>query len=150
MIGFAIPLAAPVPGATGRLGANATSHDLYATGNTQGPRPPRIQNYNLKPDQLPDILVDGNGKVIPGTGGASTFEQIGQLPTKGHVWKLPQGSKLSGFDDVPDGIPFGPQPEGHHSLVPNTLMTPEECVSCFQDLPWEPVKKPDGQQLKLK
>jgi RHS repeat-associated protein len=130
--------------------ADTNKATLYAIGNASGPRPPRIEGFT-KPGQQPDILVDAFGNVVPGVGGASTFETIKQLKDeglKGHVWELPGGSQLNGFDDIPDGIPYGDAPFGHHSLVPNTPMTPKQCIECFSGLPWKPVMN-KSKQLKL-
>jgi RHS repeat-associated protein len=121
---------------------------LYATGNTSGPRLPRIQDYNVNPGQKVDINVDSTGNIIPNTGGASTFQSIEQLPTRGHVWQLDTSSGTPGFNIKPDGIPFGTQPPGHVSLVPNKPMTPQECISCFQNLNWNPVMT-NGRHLKI-
>jgi hypothetical protein len=91
---------APVPDDGTAAGASddrdsTLQQDLYATGNAQGPRQPRIEG-SLKPGQQPDIYVDEQGNVIPGQGGASTFERPEQLVTKGYVWKLPMCAVLSG------------------------------------------------------
>jgi hypothetical protein len=39
--------------------------DPYAFGSHVMPREPRIEGYNLKPGQEPDIVVDANGMVGP-------------------------------------------------------------------------------------
>lgn len=132
--------------------ADEVASSLYAIGNTSGPRVPRIQDYNLKPGQLPDIITDVDGLVVPHNGGASTYETIEQLSDQGlngHVWELPGGSSLSGFDDIADGIPFGTQPSGHHSLVPNVASLPEVVIESFKQLPWKQVFGPDGKALKI-
>jgi len=135
----------------GTGGQNGTQIDLYKTGNTTGPYDPRIEGYNQTyPEQQVDINIDKNGNVIPNQGGASTYETIEQLPVRGHVWKLPEGSETPGFNVNPDGQPFGNQPPGHVSLVPNEPMSPQQCIECFRNFNWEPVLKPDGFQLKLK
>jgi hypothetical protein len=115
------------------------------------PRDPRIEGYNYTGEH-PDISVDTNGLVIPGQGGASTYETIEQLGDQvgGHVWELPKGSSISGFDDVADGIPFGSQPPGHHSLVPNESGMPQSLIERFRALPWRQVLDPKGNPLKLR
>jgi RHS repeat-associated protein/uncharacterized repeat protein (TIGR01451 family) len=126
---------------------------LYALGNASGPREPRIEGYNLKPGQSPDIHLDADGLIIPGQGGASTFETIEQLSDQGlsgHVWELPKGSSVSGLDDVADGIPFGSQPPGHHSLVPKSRDLPKDLIARFNGLPWRQVMDSKGKPFKLR
>ena len=128
-----------------------TSKDLYASGNATSPRPPRTPD-TIKPGQKPDIFTDEKGNIVANKGGASTFETPEQLgaAVKGKVWRLPSGTELKVFNDVIDGIPYGPQPSGHHSLVPNAPMTPEMCVNSFLSLPWQPVIGNNGKQLEIK
>lgn len=133
-------------------GIGATSTNLYALGNASVPRDPRIEGYNFKPGQQPDIYIDANGLVIPGQGGASTFETIEQLNSQGlsgYVWELPKGSATPGFDVIPDGIPFGSQPPGHHSLVPNFPVSPATVIDRFNQLPWKQGYGQNGKPLKL-
>jgi RHS repeat-associated protein len=135
------------------IGADvAIPNNLYAVGNTVKPRAPRIEGYNYS-GQYPDMFIDSNGLVIPGQGGASTFETIEQLAENvsgNGVYQLPQGSSIPGFDDIADGIPFGSQPPGHHSLVPNRPETPAELIELFNNLPWKQILTPDKKPLKLK
>jgi hypothetical protein len=128
-------------------GSSGVPSTVYATGNASGPRPPRIEGYNVKPNQTVDIQVSASGNIIPGAGGASTWQTIDQIPTRGHVWQLNTGAGTPGFNVKPDGIPFGPNPPGHVSLIPNKVMTPEHCISCYQRLNWQPVMD-NGRHLK--
>jgi RHS repeat-associated protein len=65
---------------------------LYAFGNTQGPRDPRIEGLNTKPGQTPDLRIGQTGLVGPETPpnvrGASTFYNPEIVELTGHVWKV--------------------------------------------------------------
>jgi RHS repeat-associated protein len=126
---------------------DSTPRDLFAVGNTSNPRSPRIEGFNTRPGQEVDLRVDNDGMVIPGSGGASTYETVEQLQANvgGHVWRLPAGSRTEGFNVIRDGTP-----PGHNTLQPNRRMSPQETEGRFQRLPWKPVLKPDGTHLKVK
>jgi RHS repeat-associated protein len=118
--------------------------DLYRTGNTKGPYPPRIEGFNIKPNQEPDLFCTADGLVVPNRGGVSTFERIDQLPTSGKVWRLPGDSRnIEGFTDILDGRPLGPHKPGHHSIQSNEPMTPEELLESFFNWGWKPVMSND-------
>jgi RHS repeat-associated protein len=127
----------PLPAQSRTAGIGRTSVDLFRSGNSQQPYAPRIEGFNLKPNQQPDLYCTREGLVVPKVGGISTYEQPSQLPTSGYVYRLPAGSKITWFRDVPDASAFDPPRPGHHSIVSRKLMTPEEFLERFFGWPWE-------------
>ncbi len=125
--------------------AGCTDKDLYAFGNKAGPREPRIEGYNLKPGQTPDLVPNEQGMVGPTEPptGASTFGDPNKADLTGHYHKLPAGTELpEGVGVNPDGTDVGgTQPETHHTMHPTTEMTPAEFVQKHGGLPWEYVEK---------
>jgi RHS repeat-associated protein len=118
-----------------------TTQDLSAFGKKTGPRDPRIQGYNLKPGQTPDMVPDANGMVGPTEPptGASTFADPNQAPVGGHYHTIPAGTELpEGLGVNPDGSDVGgSQPPTHNTIYPTQEMTPEEFVDKYQALPWQ-------------
>ena len=125
------------------LSCGATGSDLHASGNKTKPRDPRIDGYNLKPGQKPDLYLDPDGLVIPNQGGASTFKTPEQLPLTGHYHKLPEGTVLpNGLGVKYDGSDVGGKMSpGHATIYPTESMRPETFIDLFNSLPWEYVGK---------
>ena len=114
--------------------------DVYAFGNAQAPRLPRI--VNLKQGQLPDLPLGADGMVGPSAGepcGASTFGDPSKAPVSGHYYRLPAHTRLpDGLGIVADGVDVGGnQAATHCTLVPTRRMTPEEFLELFRQFPWE-------------
>lgn len=113
--------------------------DLYAFGNRQRPRPPRVEGVNVKPGQKADIIPNTNGLVGPDTpGGASLFGDRAQAPVAGHYHLLAAGTELPvGLLLLVDGSDVGGvHAPTHHTLAPARALTPWEFLDLFDALPW--------------
>ncbi|KAF9817931.1 hypothetical protein IEO21_03125 [Rhodonia placenta] len=101
------------------LFARAGRPELYRSGNAGGPKFDNIRPNDIKP-------VDGKYK--PGTGGISTFSDLGQLKGQKHIWALPAsadlGSHLKAVNDH----------DKHWSIQPSTEITEEEYKSALTAL----------------
>jgi RHS repeat-associated protein len=123
--------------------------DLFATGNASGPRPPRIEGYNLKPGQKSDLSPGSDGLLRPADPpkGASTFADPSQssIFENNHHHKLPKGTVLpEGIGVIADGKDVNPRsPHGktHHTIFPTRAMSPEEFAEKLKNLPWQPMGK---------
>jgi hypothetical protein len=114
--------------------------DLYAFGNTQGPRPPRPGK-----DVFPDALGQIGPESPPFPNGASAFGDPKAAPLTGHFHRLPKGTHLpDGIKVVADGAdvnPRSPHPRTHHTIDPSKPMPYNDFVEKFMKLPWEYVGK---------
>jgi hypothetical protein len=112
--------------------------DLHAFGNSQRPRPPRIQGVNLKPGQKADIIPNEAGMVGPDSaGGASLFGDPSLAPVADHYHVLPVGTMLpEGLQVIADGVDQGgSQSPTHHTLAPTREMTAGEFLELYDRRP---------------
>ena len=116
--------------------------DLYAFGSRAALREPRIDGYNLKAGQEPDLVVDEHGMIRPMEPplGASTFADPSRVPLTGHYHRLPAGVRLpKGLGVRADGIDVegGTQLPTHHTIYPTEPMRPDQFIRLLKSLPWE-------------
>ncbi|OSX63292.1 hypothetical protein POSPLADRAFT_1039485 [Postia placenta MAD-698-R-SB12] len=101
------------------LFARADRPELYRSGNAGGPKFDNIRPNDIKP-------VDG--KYMPGTGGISTFSNLGPLKGQKHIWALPAsadlGPHLKAVNDH----------DKHWSIQPSTEITEDEYKSALTAL----------------
>ncbi|MDH5606903.1 MAG: HINT domain-containing protein [Anaerolineae bacterium] len=118
-----------------------TPKDLFAFGNTAGPRAPRPgADFNVS------SAMDNIGPEFPPMPkGASTFADPMASGLTGQYHKLPAGTKLpKGFGVVADGsdvLSASKLPPTHHSIFPKVEMLFQEFSDEFVNLPWEHVGK---------
>ena len=118
--------------------ADDESKELFAFGNSQGPRAPRIGI---------DIHPDAGGFVGPTDPpeGASAFADVTYAPLTGYfhavklqaIWTTSLATKADGSDVIPGS----PNPPTHYTIYPATRMMAQEFVSEFLGLPWVPAGK---------
>lgn len=117
-------------------GAMVLSKDLFAFGNKNRPRPPRVGT-----DIIPDVDNMLPTQAPPLPRGASTFSDPSQAPLTGHYHRLPAGTQLpSGFDVIADGLdvnPRFPNPATHHTIFNTIEMALDQFVDLFNNLPWQ-------------
>lgn len=103
---------------------------LYAFGNRQSPRPPRLSK---------DITVENDCvKATKPPTGASTFGDIQYAPLTGHYYKLDRDTKLpEGLDVIADGKDVGgTHSRTHHTIYPNREMPFTEFVDKYLHSGW--------------
>ena len=126
---LATPASLPTP-------SDVTVVDLYAFGNAQGPRPPRV-GQDLEPDEA-GFIPPGEPPEPPG---ASTFGDPDQAPLTGIYWKLPAGTPLPvGLLVIADGsdvLEGSQQPPTHHTIFASEAMPAQRFVDLYAALPWE-------------
>lgn len=108
--------------------------DLFAFGNRNGPRAPRI-GRDVIPNEHGIVLADPS----PFPQGASTFADPERSGLTGHFHRLPAGTELPrGLQITSDGcdvLPESPFPETHHTIHVVIPMTADDFVRQFLGLP---------------
>jgi RHS repeat-associated protein len=119
---------------------SVTPVDLYAFGNTTGPRPPRPGK-----DIFPNSFGNIGPEAPPLPLGASTFGDPNMAPLSGPYHRLPAGTELpSGMSVVADGvdiIPSSTNPPTHYTMYPTVSMPYGDFSKAFTSLPWSYVGK---------
>ena len=114
-----------------------TPKDLYAFGNSTSPRGARpVQDFDVE-----DFSNFVGPETPPMPHGASSFDNIDNVPLKGHYHTLPEGTELpEGLGVIADGsdvLENSLRGVGHHSFFPIKSMTVEEFNNLFKSLPWK-------------
>ena len=113
-----------------------TPTDLFAFGNTAGPKRPKIGR-----DVLPDAAGMIGPEQPPLPRGSSSFGDVTYAPLKGHYWRLPAGTALpEGLEVVADGREVNRQSTHeptHHTIYPTVRVQVDQFVQAFLGLPWQ-------------
>jgi RHS repeat-associated protein len=115
----------------------AVPTDLYAFGNTSGPRAPRAsEDFGLASES-----DNVSPELPPLPKGASAFGDPMLAPLTGHYWRVSRGILLPpGLAVVPDGSDFLPgstRPPSHHTIYPTVTMPFQTFGSLFLgQIPW--------------
>lgn len=110
--------------------------DLFAFGNSRGPRPPRV-GIDIDPDA--SGMIGPESPPLPA--GASTFSDPDQAGLRGVYYRLPAGTTLPvGLGAVADGRDVDVKsrhPPTHYTIYPMMPMLLTEFIGLFLRLPWQ-------------